>query len=130
MCLDTVPGACNPSLLCDASTCSCKDDVNMLLHRLYVPQSCSYLADFPLCSTLQRPGVRRWGEHHFGNGWVQKYGNSSTGEHWDVSEQMDTYYNPIPHVGYQIALDHSPQLKAVPTLPRDGATLGPGIEDF
>jgi hypothetical protein len=39
-----------------------------------------------------------------------------TGEHWDVSEQMDTYYNPIPHFTYQMALDHSPTLKNVRIL--------------
>lgn len=30
---------------------------------------------------------------------------------------MDTYYNPIPHFGYELALAHSPQLRSVPTLP-------------
>jgi len=44
----------------------------------------------------------------------------SAGEHWDFSEQMDTYYNPIPHFTYKMALDHSPTLKNVPTLPRGG----------
>ena len=38
------------------------------------------------------------------------------GEHWDNSEEMDTYYNPIPHFTYQMALDHSPTLKNVRTL--------------
>ncbi len=42
------------------------------------------------------------------------------GEHWDFSEQMDTYYNPVPHFTYKMALDHSPTLKNVPTLPRGG----------
>ena len=41
-----------------------------------------------------------------------------SGEHWDQSEQMDTYYNPIPHFTYQMALDHSPTLQNVPVLPR------------
>ena len=41
------------------------------------------------------------------------------GEHWDQTEQMDTYYNPIPHFGYDLALAHSPQLRSVPMLPRD-----------
>ena len=35
---------------------------------------------------------RWWGEDHFGNGWVRKHGHSTTGEQWDASEQMDTYY--------------------------------------
>ena len=56
---------------------------------------------------------RWWGEAHHGNRIVQKYGNSSTGEGWDVTEHMDTYYNPIPHFNYDLALAHSPQLRAV-----------------
>lgn len=39
---------------------------------------------------------------------------------------MDTYYNPIPHFGYDLALAHSPQLKGVPTLPRDSGGLEGG----
>ena len=35
------------------------------------------------------------------------------GEHWDQSEEMDTYYNPVPHFTYQMALDHSPTLQNV-----------------
>lgn len=35
---------------------------------------------------------------------------SAAGEHWDQTEQMDTYYNPIPHFGYDLALKHSPQV--------------------
>lgn len=62
---------------------------------------------------------RWWGETHFGNGQVQKYGHSTEGEQWDVTEPMDTYYNPIPHFGYAEALQHSPQLRAVAMLPRD-----------
>jgi hypothetical protein len=49
------------------------------------------------------------------------------GETWDTTEAMDTYYNPIPHFGYSHALSHSPQLKSVPMLPREGAEdLGKG----
>lgn len=48
-----------------------------------------------------------------------KIGNNGAGEHWDTTEQQDTYYNPIPHFGYDLALAHSPQLKGVPILPRD-----------
>lgn len=71
---------------------------------------------------------RWWGENHFGNGWVQKYGNSTTGEHWDASEQMDTYYNPIPHFDYRLALLHSPTLRSVPLMPRGGDELGDGLD--
>ena len=73
---------------------------------------------------------RWWGENHFGDGSVQKFGNSTTGEHWDVVEQMDTYYNPIPHFGYRLALDHSPTLKNVPVLPRGGDDLSGGVADL
>ncbi|DBA86837.1 hypothetical protein WJX79_009019 [Trebouxia sp. C0005] len=69
-----------------------------------------------------------WGENHFGNGWVQKYGNSTNGDNWDVSEEMDTYYNPIPVGGYDWALSHSPQLKGVAALPRGGDELGDGLD--
>ncbi len=35
--------------------------------------------------------------------------------------QDGTYYNPEPHFGFALARDHSPQLWAVPVLPRSGA---------
>lgn len=71
---------------------------------------------------------RWWGENHFGNGWVQKYGNSTSGENWDASEQMDTYYNPIPHFDYRLALLHSPNLRSVPLHPRGGDSLDDGLD--
>ena len=71
-----------------------------------------------------------WGENHFGNGWVQKYGNSTTGDHWDTSEQMDTYYNPIPHFDYRLALLHSPTLRNVPTYPRGSDDLEDGLDSL
>ena len=48
------------------------------------------------------------------------------GEQWDSTEEMDTYYNPIPHFGYDLALAHSPQLRNVPTTPRDAELDGGG----
>lgn len=60
---------------------------------------------------------RWWGEDHHGDGTVRRHGHSTTGEHWDAIDHMDTYYNPIPHFGYDLALAHSPQLKGVPVLP-------------
>ncbi|KAK2079830.1 hypothetical protein QBZ16_002225 [Prototheca wickerhamii] len=60
---------------------------------------------------------RWWGEDHHGEGSVRLHGHSTTGENWDVMEHMDTYYNPIPHFGYELALSHSPQLRGVPVLP-------------
>ena len=41
------------------------------------------------------PFNRWWAEDHSGDGWVRKSGHSNQGEAWDVSEQMDTYYNPV-----------------------------------
>lgn len=52
---------------------------------------------------------------------VRKSGNSTSGENWDFIEHMDTYYNPIPHYGFQLALQHSPQLRGVPMLDKDRA---------
>lgn len=37
-----------------------------------------------------------------------------------MSEESETHYNPVPHVSYRMALDHSPVLKAVAVLPRGG----------
>lgn len=46
-----------------------------------------------------------------------------------MSEEAGTHYNPVPHVNYRMALDHSPTLKAVPVLPRGGLdTLESGID--
>ena len=37
---------------------------------------------------------------------------------------MDTYYNPIPHFTYEMALAHSPELRGLPVLPRGGEDDG------
>jgi hypothetical protein len=63
---------------------------------------------------------RYWGEDHGGDGSIRKHGHSTDGEHWDVMEYGDTYYESVPHFGYDLALDHSPQLKGVEMLPREG----------
>lgn len=77
---------------------------------------------------------RWWNEEHQGNGRVRKYGNSTAGESWDVVESMDTYYNPIPHFNYALAVAHSPTLRDLPQLPKSGAGsdfgLGPGLDDL
>lgn len=75
---------------------------------------------------------RWWSEDHAGDGGVRKRGHSTAGEHWDVAEQMDTYYNPIPHFGYDLALAHSPQLRSVPVLPwtdNEDLEQGGGLDD-
>jgi len=94
-----------------------------------------------------------WGEDHLGHGQVRKTGHSTSGEHWDVVEHMDTYYNPLPNMDYQQAVHHSPNLRNVKvrsreTLrehkkndhkshrqPQDGGstsspTISGGLEDF
>eukprot|EP00884_Botryococcus_braunii_P009595 jgi/Botrbrau1/18637/Bobra.0367s0073.1 len=71
---------------------------------------------------------RWWGEDHQGNGWVRRHGHSTTGEWWDQPEQMDTYYNPIPHFDFRLAMGHSPTLRRLPTLPKGGNELGEGID--
>lgn len=80
---------------------------------------------------------RWWNEEHAGDGAVRKYGNSTSGEHWDVWEHMDTYYNPVPHFGYDLAAAHSPTLMGLPELPRvpggrsrSTADLGDGLDSF
>jgi hypothetical protein len=55
------------------------------------------------------------------------------GEQWDDMVHMDTYYNPIPHFGFKLALDHSPQLRNVPLKPKDikqDDPFGPGLDQL
>ena len=59
---------------------------------------------------------RYWNEEHAGEGNVRKYGHSTHGENWDSWERMDTYYNPIPHFGYNLAVAHSPDLARIPLM--------------
>ncbi|GIL45341.1 hypothetical protein Vafri_2600 [Volvox africanus] len=68
---------------------------------------------------------RWWNEEHYGDGRARKWGNSTSGEYWDTVEHMDTYYNPVPHFGFQHAVGHSPQLWAVPLpAPDEGGDQG------
>ena len=41
---------------------------------------------------------------------MRKWGDSNHGEFWDSTEWMDTYYNPVPHFGFDLAVRHSPNL--------------------
>ena len=72
---------------------------------------------------------RWWAEEHEGGGWVRKHGHSTGGEAWDSREQQDTYYNPIPHFTYAMAVNHSPVLRDLAVLPRaeGGDGLGEGV---
>ncbi|KAJ6824512.1 uncharacterized protein M6B38_381900 [Iris pallida] len=56
---------------------------------------------------------RTWGEQHNGTGWVHKYGKSSCGEHWDTHVHQDTWYERIPHFGFEHCLENSVQLRRV-----------------
>ena len=69
---------------------------------------------------------RWWGEDHAGEGWVRKHGHSTAGDAWDATEQSGTYYNPVPHFTYAMALAHSPTLTGLGTLPRGGGGGGGG----
>lgn len=51
------------------------------------------------------------------------------GEYWDVVENMDTYYNPIPHFGFHHAIAHSPTLWAVKLPPPDESGGAGGSEE-
>lgn len=42
---------------------------------------------------------------------------------------MDTYYNPVPHFGFDLALSHSHELHKVPVLPKGPAGGGAGGDD-
>ncbi|KAL3505476.1 hypothetical protein ACH5RR_035317 [Cinchona calisaya] len=60
---------------------------------------------------------RTWGEEHFGNGKVHKYGKSTTGESWDIVVDEETYYEAEPHYGWADVVGDSTQLLSI--QPRD-----------
>ncbi|KAH9550144.1 hypothetical protein CY35_10G057400 [Sphagnum magellanicum] len=61
---------------------------------------------------------RTWGEEHYGNGKVHKYGKSTSGESWDSIVEEATYYQAEPHYGWADAVGNSAQLLAIQTLER------------
>ncbi|CAI0382178.1 unnamed protein product [Linum tenue] len=61
--------------------------------------------------------TRTWGEEHFGNGKVHKYGRSTTGESWDIVVDEETYYEAEPHYGWADVVGDSSQLLSI--QPRD-----------
>jgi hypothetical protein len=63
---------------------------------------------------------RKWAEDHLGGGAVRKWGESTTGEHWENTVEEDTWYEGVPNFGWAEALRHSPQLLAVPLRPGEG----------
>ncbi|EXB56336.1 hypothetical protein L484_024878 [Morus notabilis] len=56
---------------------------------------------------------RTWGEEHFGNGKVHKYGKSTTGESWDIVVDEETYYEAEPHYGWPDVVGDSSQLLSI-----------------
>ncbi|KAE9603508.1 hypothetical protein Lal_00001787 [Lupinus albus] len=56
---------------------------------------------------------RTWGEEHFGNGKVHKYGNSTTSESWDIVVDEETYYDAEPHYGWADVVGDSIQLLSI-----------------
>ncbi|KAF5198676.1 inactive purple acid phosphatase-like protein [Thalictrum thalictroides] len=56
---------------------------------------------------------RTWGEEHFGNGKVHKYGKSTTGEIWDIVVDEETYYEAEPHYGWADVVGDSSQLLSI-----------------
>ncbi|KAK4746335.1 hypothetical protein SAY87_012647 [Trapa incisa] len=61
---------------------------------------------------------RTWGEEHFGNGKVHKYGKSTTGESWDIVVDEETYYEAEPHYGWADVVGDSTQLLSIQPLER------------
>ncbi|KAH7420653.1 hypothetical protein KP509_13G015800 [Ceratopteris richardii] len=61
---------------------------------------------------------RTWGEEHFGNGKVHKYGRSTSGETWDAVVEEETYYESDPHYGWADAIGNSSQLLAIESRER------------
>lgn len=43
---------------------------------------------------------RTWGEVTIGEGNVRKFGQSTSGEHWDVVHHEDSWYEKYPHYGF------------------------------
>ena len=61
-----------------------------------------------------------WGEEHWPDGRVRKYGHSSDGsDHWDVWEDTDGWWERHPSFGWAEAVNHSPQLMGI--KPRKGS---------
>ncbi|KAK1273905.1 hypothetical protein QJS04_geneDACA009732 [Acorus gramineus] len=64
-------------------------------------------------STTSKRWSRTWGEEHFGNGKVHKYGKSTTGESWDIVVDEETYYEAEPHYGWADVVGNSTQLLSI-----------------
>ncbi|KAL6492974.1 Protein EARLY STARVATION 1, chloroplastic [Orobanche gracilis] len=61
---------------------------------------------------------RTWGEEHFGNGKVHKYGKSTTGESWDIVVDEEIYNEAEPHYGWADVVGDLSQLLSIQTRER------------
>ena len=71
---------------------------------------------------------RTWGEEHYPDGRMHKYGNSSDGsEYWDEWQDGDGgWWERNPSFGWREAIGHSPNLMNVPLQPRTGGSVSKG----
>ena len=58
--------------------------------------------------------TKDWGEEHWPDGRVRKYGHSSDGsDNWDVWEDSDGWWERHSSFGWAEAVTHSPQLMSI-----------------
>ncbi|KVI07726.1 hypothetical protein Ccrd_013913 [Cynara cardunculus var. scolymus] len=67
---------------------------------------------------------RTWGEEHFGNSKVHKYGKSTTGESWDTVVNEETYYEAEPHYSWADVIGDSTQLLSIQPQEKPPETRG------
>ena len=69
---------------------------------------------------------KTWGEEHYPDGRMHKYGNSSDGsQYWDEWQDGDGgWWERMPSFGWHEAIGHSPYLMEVPLQPRTGGGAG------
>ena len=69
---------------------------------------------------------KTWGEEHYPDGRMHKYGNSSDGsQYWDEWQDGDGgWWEVMPSFGWHEAIGHSPYLMEVPLQPRKGGGAG------
>ncbi|KAB2595775.1 hypothetical protein D8674_031225 [Pyrus ussuriensis x Pyrus communis] len=80
---------------------------------------------------------RTWGEEHFGNGKVHKYGKSTTGESWDIVVDEETYYEAELSIkprerppGVYPALDFGSSSLSVDEPPDEFSLISCGSKNF
>uniref|UniRef100_A0A7N0T005 Uncharacterized protein n=1 Tax=Kalanchoe fedtschenkoi TaxID=63787 RepID=A0A7N0T005_KALFE len=66
---------------------------------------------------------RTWGEEHYGNGKVHKFGKSTTGESWDITVDEETHYEAEPHYGWADVVGDSTQLLSIQPRERPSAVF-------